>query len=90
MFRRKNRKKLVNLDIKDEITDRYYQKAAIHDVCEAFKAKRRKSLLVMATGSGKTRTAISLVDVLSRKGWITNVLFLADRVELVKQAKRNF
>ena len=44
----------------------------------------------MATGSGKTRTAISLVDILSRKGWITNTLFLADRVELVKQAKRNF
>lgn len=90
MFRRQNRKDLNNLDIKEEITNRYYQKEAIQAVCEAYQAKRRKTLLVMATGSGKTRTAISLVDVLSRKGWVTNVLFLADRVELVKQAKSNF
>ncbi len=90
MFRRSNRQKLENLDIKEAISNRYYQKEAIHAVCDAYAAKRRKSLLVMATGSGKTRTAISIVDVLSRKGWVTNVLFLADRVELVKQAKRNF
>ena len=44
----------------------------------------------MATGTGKTRTAISIVDVLSRHNWVKNVLFLADRKELVKQAKNNF
>lgn len=47
-------------------------------------------LLVCATGTGKTRTAISLVDVLSNHNWVKNVLFLADRKALVKQAKNNF
>src|SRR5699024_1496898 len=46
--------------------------------------------LVMATGSGKTRTAISIVDVLIKRGWVKNILFLADRTALVKQAKKNF
>ena len=50
----------------------------------------RKALIVMATGTGKTRVAISLVDVLKRNNFAKNVLFLADRIELVKQAKKNF
>ena len=50
----------------------------------------RKHLLVMATGTGKTRTASSLTDVLSRGGWVTNILFLADRTALVKQARDDF
>lgn len=82
--------KLSDAIINDNITGRYYQKAAIKYVCEAFETKHRKALLVMATGSGKTRTVISLVDVLLRKGWIKNVLFLADRTSLVKQAKSAF
>ncbi len=90
IFRRKNRLELTNLEINDEISNRYYQKEAINAVCEAYAARRRKALLVMATGSGKTRTAISIVDVLVRKNWVKNVLFLADRVQLVKQAKTNF
>lgn len=73
------------------IAGRYYQEAAIKSVCEAFDERnRRKALLVMATGSGKTRTVIGLVDVLLRHGWIKNVLFLADRTALVTQAKRAF
>lgn len=44
----------------------------------------------MATGTGKTRTAISLVELLMRSGWVKNVLFLADRTSLVKQARREF
>ncbi|MDU1855072.1 MAG: DEAD/DEAH box helicase family protein, partial [Clostridium baratii] len=76
--------------IKDEISNRYYQKEAIINVCEAMENRRRRMLLVCATGTGKTRTAISLVDVLSRHNWVKNVLFLADRKALVKQAKNNF
>ncbi len=88
LFMRTN---LKNIDINDAISNRYYQKEAIISVCEEFDLKnRRKALLVMATGSGKTRTVISLVDVLIRHGWIKNVLFLADRTSLVIQAKRAF
>lgn len=88
--RRTLKKTLSNIEIKEEITNRYYQKEAILAVCEAFSHNQRKALLVMATGSGKTRTAISLVDVLTNHHWIKNVLFLADRKSLVKQAFRNF
>ena len=84
------KKLLTNIVINEEITNRYYQKEAIMSVCEAFSNNQRKGLLVMATGSGKTRTAISLVDVLTNNHWIKNVLFLADRTSLVKQAFRNF
>ena len=59
-------------------------------MCEAFEAKQRNALLVMATGSGKTRVSISIVDVLVRHNWVKNVLFLADRTELVRQAKNAF
>ena len=76
--------------INDSITNRYYQKSAIKAVCSAFEEKYRKTLIVMATGSGKTRTVISLVDVLLRKGWVKNVLFLADRTSLVSQAYEAF
>ena len=88
--RRSSRKSLSNITIKDSISNRYYQKEAIIKVCEDLEQRHRKFLLVMATGTGKTRTAISLVDVLSRNNWIKNVLFLADRKALVKQAKNNF
>ena len=88
--RRTSRLPLVNLDIKNEISDRYYQKEAITNVCEAMGRRERKMLLVCATGTGKTRTAISIVDVLSRHNWVKNILFLADRKALVKQAKNNF
>jgi len=78
------------LNINPEITDRHYQMEAIQAVCADFRNKRRKALLVMATGTGKTRTAASLVDVLTSYNWATNILFLADRRELVKQAKDAF
>ena len=85
------RSKLDNVRINDAISGRYYQKEAIKAVCRAFdEENRRKALLVMATGSGKTRTVISVVDVLIRHGWVKNVLFLADRTSLVTQAKRAF
>ncbi len=85
------RTSLSNIKINDAISNRYYQKEAIKAVCEAFYDRnRRKALLVMATGSGKTRTVISLIDVLIEHGWIKNFLFLADRNSLVTQAKRAF
>lgn len=88
--RRESRKKLDTIPINDKITDRYYQKEAIRAVCEHIEKGFRKALLVMATGTGKTRTASSLTDVLSRGGHVTNILFLADRTALVKQAKDDF
>ena len=90
MNRRTERLDLMTIPIDDKITDRYYQKEAIRAVCEQIGLGFRKHLLVMATGTGKTRTASSLTDVLSRGKHVTNVLFLADRTALVKQAKDDF
>lgn len=90
MNRRTERKDLMTIPIDDRITDRYYQKEAIRAVCEHIGQGFRKHLLVMATGTGKTRTASSLTDVLSRGKYVTNILFLADRTALVKQAKDDF
>lgn len=91
MNRRRNRESILNPFINEEITNRVYQQEAIKSVCEAFEQnKSRKALLVMATGTGKTRTAISLVDVLTSKSWVKNILFLADRNVLVNQAENNF
>lgn len=84
------RKDITTPVINDEITNRDYQKSAITSICRAFSDNRRRSLVVMATGTGKTRVAISTVDVLLRAGWIKNVLFLADRTSLVRQAHKNF
>ena len=82
---------LKNIVVNRDIAGRYYQEGAIRAVCDSFGEKnRRKALLVMATGSGKTRTVIGLCDVLLRAGFIKNILFLADRNALVTQAKRSF
>ncbi len=81
---------LSNPQINDNITNRDYQKKAITSVCNAFSQKRRHALLVMATGTGKTRVSISCVDVLMKNNWVKNVLFLADRTSLVRQAHKNF
>lgn len=85
------RKSLDNAEVKKDIAGRYYQEGAIKAVCNALDSEnRRKALLVMATGSGKTRTVIALCDVLLTHGWVKNILFLADRNSLVTQAKRSF
>ena len=84
------RTSLKNIMVNRNIAGRYYQEGAIKAVCDAFARNRRKALLVMATGSGKTRTVIALCDVLLQHGWVKNILFLADRSSLVTQAKRNF
>ena len=90
MIQQRSRKDITDFTVKDHITDRAYQKMAIKAVCEHLNKKHRKALLVMATGTGKTRVSISLVDVLMRNGWVKNVLFLADRTSLVGQAHKNF
>ena len=88
--RRNTKVPFDHVEINDNISNRYYQKESIMAVCDAVNTKHRKMLLVMATGSGKTRTAISIVDVLMRHNHVKNILFLADRKALVKQAKNNF
>lgn len=88
--RRDSKENLEHIYIANNIANRPYQLEAVKKVCESFEQKHRKALVVMATGTGKTRTAISLVDVLTSKNWVQNVLFLADRTELVKQAEKNF
>ena len=85
-----DRKDITNPIIDDTITNRDYQKEAIRATCNAFASNRRHSLIVMATGTGKTRVAISLVDVLTKNNWAKNILFLADRTSLVRQAHKNF
>lgn len=88
---RRMRSSLKHVVVDKNIAGRYYQEAAIKAVCESMDTRnRRKALLVMATGSGKTRTVIALCDVLQQHGWIKHVLFLADRNSLVTQAKRSF
>ncbi|MCZ8133529.1 MAG: DEAD/DEAH box helicase family protein [Rhodobacteraceae bacterium] len=89
--RRSSRKALDTVDVDENIAGRFYQARAIRRVGEAFeKDRQRKVLLVMATGSGKTRTVIALIDQLMRANWCKRVLFLADRVALVKQAHNAF
>ncbi len=81
--RRQARRPLAGAPIDSDIVERPYQHRAIAAVDAAFDAKQREALLVMATGSGKTRTVIALVDQLMKQGWVKRVLFLADRTALV-------
>ncbi len=89
-FLRKYRTPIADSDVNKKIVERAYQFQAIREVAERIEASRRNFLLVMATGTGKTRTVIALVDLLMRCQWIQRVLFLADRRELVKQAMDAF
>lgn len=88
--RRMQRKPLEHIVIRDDITNRPYQKEAVSAVCDAITKGHRKMLLVQATGSGKTRVSISIVDVLRRHNYVKNILLLADRTALVKQAKNSY
>jgi type I restriction enzyme, R subunit len=88
--RREIRQPLAQATISTAIAGRYYQQRAIRAISESLEQGRRKALLVQATGTGKTRTAISLTDLLTRCNWVKRVLFLADRTSLVLQAERAF
>jgi type I restriction enzyme R subunit len=86
LHQKRYNKPLAQVELKPEIAGRPYQTEAIRRVTEAIEAANRKFLLVMATGTGKTRTVISLVDILLRARRVQRILFLADRRELVRQA----
>jgi type I restriction enzyme R subunit len=89
--RRTSRKTLKADDLNKSIVERHYQWRAISKIAENFSEKnQRRALLVMATGAGKTRTVIALSDLLQRANWVKRVLFLADRIALVKQAANAF
>jgi type I restriction enzyme R subunit len=97
--RRNARKDIRTIPVNKSISGRYYQEEAIRRVTEhfctdkkpaGFSGNHRKALLVMATGTGKTRTAIALIDLLVKGGWVSRVLFLADRNALVRQAQNAF
>ncbi len=81
---------ITDTRIDENISDRYFIQNACTAVCESFNQKRRKALVVMATGTGKTRCAVSIVDVLQKFSWAKHVLFLADRTALINQAKNTF
>ncbi|MFA6365814.1 MAG: DEAD/DEAH box helicase family protein [Candidatus Hydrogenedentales bacterium] len=87
---RERRKPLADEFIKTEIAGRDYQIRAIRSVMEGIEKKRRNFLLVMATGTGKTRTCIALVDALMRAGYVERVLFLVDRIALREQGLNAF
>ncbi|RMD66393.1 DEAD/DEAH box helicase, partial [Candidatus Parcubacteria bacterium] len=89
-FQRENRTVISNQVPKRSIVDRPYQIEAVKRVAEGLEQGKRKFLLVMATGTGKTRTVIALIDLLMRNNWVHRVLFLADRRELVSQALGDF
>ncbi len=97
--RRKTRKDLCEFKVNQDIAGRAYQLEAVARVAEntctvnsegELNGRARQSLLVMATGSGKTRTAAAIVDMMSKCNWVKRVLFLADRNALVSQAKNAF
>jgi type I restriction enzyme R subunit len=85
-LRRRQRRALSVELINRAIAGRDYQIQGIRTLLEAIEEKRRKFLMVMATGTGKTRAAVALVDVLQRAGWAKRVLFLVDRIPLRRQA----
>ncbi|PIE50573.1 MAG: restriction endonuclease [Flavobacteriales bacterium] len=100
MYRRKHRKDIRSMPIDTEIVERFYQIRSIKSIAEHFSGNdkrtgkyigtNRGALLVLATGTGKTRTSIALSKIMFEANWAKRVLFLADRISLVKQAKANF
>lgn len=100
MFRRDNRKDIRKATIDTNIVERTYQMRSIKSIAEHFAGNDKSSgrligtnrgaLLVLATGTGKTRTSIALSKIMLESNWVKRVLFLADRKSLVRQAKLNF
>ena len=90
MHPRQSRRPLAGAPIDNTIVERPYQTRAIRAIGQALDAKQRSALLVMATGAGKTRTVIALVEQLMKRNWVKRTLFLADRTALVRQAANAF
>ncbi len=89
LYIRQNAKLLSSVEINTEIVDRSYQHEAIRRVSEEFSKGKRKALIVMATGTGKTRTVMGLIDVFMRSNQARRILFVADRDPLVNQARED-
>lgn len=83
---RKHQSALAAVQPNLAIANRTYQLEAIQRIGEAFEAGKRRALLVMATGTGKTRTAMAIIELFLQAGQALKVLFVADRDALVKQA----
>lgn len=83
---KKNGKPLTSIGVNSAIVNRPYQIEGVKRICEAFQQGKRKTLMVMATGTGKTRTAMAIIDLFMRTQQAQNVLFVADRDALVTQA----
>lgn len=79
--------KLENIEVRNDICGRYYQKDAIAEIINNIKNKKARSLVVLATGTGKTRLSCGLSEILIRNNFVKRILFLADRKNLVTQAK---
>jgi len=90
MRQRQTRTEIKDMRVDKDIAGRYYQETAVKAVCERLNHKHRRSLLVMATGTGKTRVSIAISDILLRNDWIKHILFLADRTTLVRQAHKSY
>lgn len=87
---RRGNTRIKDMSVDDEIAGRPYQIEAVKAVCERFNNNNRRALLVMATGTGKTRVSIAISDILLRNNRVKNILFLADRTTLVRQAHKNY
>jgi type I restriction enzyme R subunit len=88
--RRETRESIKRPQVNESIVERPYQLLAIKAVCAHFEERHRRALVVMATGSGKTRTAIALVELMQKANWAKRVLYLCDRDSLIIQTKRAF
>lgn len=86
LYLKQNKRPLIEVPIQTHIAGRVYQQEAIRRICERFDAGHRRALLVMATGTGKTRTTMALLDLFMRANQARRVLFVADRDPLVEQA----
>lgn len=87
---KRSRQDITDISVRTDIAGRDYQIMAVHSICQHLNSRHRRGLIVMATGTGKTRVSISMTELLMRNNWAKNILFLADRRSLVKQAKRNY
>ena len=90
LIQKRTRQDITDLRVNTDIAGRDYQINAIHAICGHLNTKHRRGLLVMATGTGKTRVSIGLTEILIRNNWAKNILFLADRRSLVRQAHKNY